>query len=267
MKAAGLSLSEVVSLIEAGNIDLPMGDITEGGESVTVDYLGGYESIDDVANIEIGYSAETNKILRLKDIAGIAYETAERNTYYAHNGAQAVILAGYFKEDINILPMKDEIQDELDDMESELPEELEISLIISQPEEIDGSLIDFSKNLLIAVGLVILVVLFGMGLRNAVVVSVSLPLSVLLSFAAMYLLGIKIHGISITALIVSLGMLVDNSIVVSDSIQNFLDAGVKRKKACVQGVKSVALPIFTSTLTTIAAFAPFIFLNSLPGTT
>ena len=265
MKAAGLSMSEAVALIEAGNLDLPMGDITENGETVTVDYLGGYESMEDVADIEIGYLPDQNKILRLKDIADISYETAERNTYYTHNGEQAVILAGYFEEDINILPLKDEIQDELDDMESELPEELDVSLIISQPEEIDGSLIDFSKNLLIAVGLVILVVLFGMGLRNAVVVSVSLPLSVLISFAVMYFLGIKIHGISIAALILSLGMLVDNSIVVSDSIQSFLDEGVKRKKACVQGVKSVALPIFTSTLTTIAAFVPFIFLNSIAG--
>jgi multidrug efflux pump len=265
MKAAGLTLDTVVSLIEAGNLDLPMGNITEDGGQVIVDYIGGYTSLDDVAGLAIGYSAQLNRVIRLQDVAAVTLETADRNTYYTHNGNQAVILAGYFDRDINVLPLKSEIQDALDNLKSELPESLVVSLIISQPEEIQESLVDFLQNLLVSVGLVILVMLIGMGFRNALVVSVSLPLSVLLSFLAMYLFGIKIHQISVAALVLSLGMLVDNSIVVSDSIQIYLDAGEKRMDACVKGVKSVALPIFTSTLTTIAAFAPFIFLNSIAG--
>lgn len=265
MKAAGLTLSKAVSLIAAGNLDLPMGYIAQDGEEMTVDYIGGFASADDVAAMEIGYSSELKRVIRLKDIAEVTAAPAQRNTYYTHNGKQAVILAGYFEDDINVLPLKGEIQSRLDAMADELPESLEVSLIISQPQEISDSLMDFLQNLLVAVGLVILVVLFGMGLKNAVVVSVSLPLSVLLSFLAMYALGIKIHQISISALVLRLGMLVDNSIVVSDSIQHELDAGRARISACVDGVKSVAMPVFTSTLTTVAAFAPFLFLNSLAG--
>lgn len=265
MKAAGLTFSEVLSLVQSGSLDLPIGKVEESQSLLTVDYTGGYDSIDDVSNLEIGYSQEAGTLLRLKDMADISYETADSSTYYTHNGDSAVIIAGYFEDDINTLPLKDEIDDKLKDLDSDLPSDLETSLIVSQPDEIDGSLIDFTKNLIIAVILVILVVLFGMGFRNAVVVSVSLPLSVLMSFGAMYLFGIKIHQISIAALIVSLGMLVDNSIVVSDSIQGYLDEGMKRKSACVLGVKSVAYPVFTSTLTTIAAFLPFMFLNSIAG--
>ncbi len=265
MKAAGLTFSEIISLTEAGSLDLPIGKIQESQSLLTVDYVGGYKNIDDVSNLEIGYSVETDTILRLKDVADISYKTADSSVYYTHNGDSAVIIAGYFEDDINTLPLKDEIDDKLKDLEDELLPDLETSLIVSQPEEIDGSLKDFTRNLIIAVVLVILVVLFGMGFRNAVVVSVSLPLSVLLSFGAMYLLDIKIHQISITALIVSLGMLVDNSIVVSDSIQGYLDEGMKRKKACMTGVKTVAYPVFTSTLTTVAAFLPFLFLNSIAG--
>ena len=136
---------------------------------------------------------ETDTILRLKDVADISYKTADSSVYYTHNGDSAVIIAGYFEDDINTLPLKDEIDDKLKDLEDELLPDLETSLIVSQPEEIDGSLKDFTRNLIIAVVLVILVVLFGMGFRNAVVVSVSLPLSVLLSFGAMYLLDIKIQ--------------------------------------------------------------------------
>ena len=265
MKAAGLTLSSIVSLIEAGNLDLPVGNLEIGGSQITVDYTGGLSGLDDVASLGIGYSTALNRIIRLSDIAAVTSEIADRNTYYTHNGKQTVILSGYFEEDINVLPLRGDIQDALDSMNGELPENLEVSLIISQPQEISDSLINFLRNLLISVCLVILVVLFGMGIKNAVVVSVSLPLSVLLSFAAMYLFGIKIQQISVTALVLSLGMLVDNSIVVSDAIQYELDAGGKRMDACVRGVRSVALPILTSTLTTIAAFAPFIFLNSLAG--
>jgi len=265
MKAANLTLSQVVALIEAGNLDLPVGNITEDGGQVTVDYAGGFADADDVGDLEIGYSAQLNRVIRLSDIAEVTTKAADLNTYYTHNGKQAVILAGYFADDINVLPLKSEIQSVLDEMADGFPESLEVSLIISQPQEISDSLVNFLNNLLIAVCLVILVVLFGMGIKNAVVVSVSLPLSVLMAFLAMYLLGIKIQQISVTALVLSLGMLVDNSIVVSDSIQNYLDAGEKRMDACVHGVKSVALPILTSTLTTIAAFAPFIFLNSIAG--
>ncbi|MBN1776702.1 MAG: efflux RND transporter permease subunit [Clostridiales bacterium] len=265
MKAANLTLNKILALIGAGNLDLPLGNVVGDGGQKTVDYTGGFADADDVAALEIGYSAQMNRIIRLGDIAEVTAKTSQRNTYYTHNGKQAVILAGYFTDGINVLPLKSEIQNELDALADELPESLEVSLIISQPQEISDSLENFLKNLLVAVCLVILVVLFGMGIKNAVVVSVSLPLSVLMAFLAMYFLGIKIQQISVAALVLSLGMLVDNSIVVSDSIQNYLDAGEKRMDACVHGVKSVALPILTSTLTTIAAFAPFIFLNSVAG--
>ncbi len=265
MQSAGLTLSQAVSLIGAYNLDLPLGTLTEAGQTTTVDYAGGFQSVDDVAAMGIGYSSQLGRVIKLQDIASVAEAAAARNTYYTHNGGQAVILAGYFKDDINVLPLKNEIQHALDDMAGELPDSLEVSLIISQPQEISDSLMDFMRNLLVSVCLVILVVLVGMGIKNAVVVSVSLPLSVLLSFIAMNVLGIKIQQISIAALVLSLGMLVDNSIVVSDSIQFYLDAGEKRLDACAKGVKGVALPVFTSTLTTIAAFAPFLFLNSLAG--
>ena len=265
MKAAGLTYSDIVSLIQAGSMDIPIGKVKEGTASLSVDYNGGYSSLDDIKNLEVGFSPEQNKVIRLKDIADISYETAQSNTQYKYNGNQAVIIAGYFEEGINTLPMKDEIDDKLDELENDFPEGLNSQLIMSQPEEIDDSLISFLNNLAIAVALVIVVVLLGMGVRNAIVVSVSLPLSVLMSFGAMSLLGIKIHQISITALIVSLGMLVDNSIVVSDSIQGYLDIGIKHKKACYMGVKNVAVPVLTSTITTVAAFLPFLFLNSIAG--
>ncbi len=265
MQQAGTSFSEITSIIEAGNLDIPIGSVKENGESLALDYSGGYKDINDIKNLEIGISPETGQLIYLKDVADITYSAESSNASYTFNGNEAVIIAGYFEDNINVLPLKDEITDKLDDIKDMLPSSLETSLIVSQPDEIDNSLNDFAKNLLMAVGLVILVVLIGMGIRNAVVVSVSLPLSVLIAMGVMYLLDIKIHQVSIAALIVSLGMLVDNSIVVSDSIQGYLDKGKDRINACANGVRNVALPVLTSTITTIAAFMPFLLLNSIAG--
>lgn len=265
MKMAGLTLSEISALVSGGNLDIPIGKIKYDDENIIVNYNGVYEDIDDVGNLVVGYSAQLQKLIRLKDIADITEETSASNTYYSHNGRDSVIISGYFKEGINIVPLENEINDKLNEMETEFPKGLETSLIISQPAEVKGSLIQFSGNLIFAVLLVILVILVGMGFRNALVVSVSLPLSVLMAFCTMYILGIEIHQVSIAALIVCLGMLVDNSIVVSDSIQSHIDDGINKRKACMLGVRDVAGPVFTSTLTTIAAFVPFLLLNSIAG--
>ncbi len=265
MKAAGLTLAEVSELISLGGTDIPIGKI-DGSESKNViNYEGDFKTIEDIQNLEISYIPEINRIIRISDIADVTEEIAAFNSYYKNNGKHAVIIAGYFEEGVNILPLEKQITQKLDDLKKSLPDSLDTSLIISQPAEVKRALNSFSINLAAAVLLVILVILIGMGARNALVVSVSLPLSILISFGIMYLLRIKIQQVSIAALIVSLGMLVDNSIVVSDSIQGYLDDGLKRRKACVLGVRSVAGPVFTSTLTTIAAFTPFLFLNSIAG--
>ena len=110
--------------------------------------------------------------------------------------------------------------------------------------------------------LVIIVVFVGMGFRNALVVSTAIPLSILLTFIVMPIWDIKIHQISLAALIIALGMLVDNVIVISDAVQVRLDEGMDKIKAAYEGAKTTAIPILAATLTTVAAFSPLL---SIPG--
>ena len=265
MMSAGLSITEISNIVAAGNLDIPVGKLADGEKVLAVDYTGSYKSIDDIADLAVGFSQELGRIIRLSDIADISGVDKASATRYYNNGTEAIIISGYFDEGINTLPLNKEIDEKVETITNELPEGMEISLIISQPGEIKDSLSSFSINLLVAIGLVILVVLIGMGFRNALVVSISIPFSILLTFLVMYIFNIRVQQISIAALIMSLGMLVDNSIVVSDAIQGELDRGIKRKKACLTGTGDVAVPVFASTITTIAAFAPFLFLNSLAG--
>lgn len=134
-----------------------------------------------------------------------------------------------------------------------------------QPHDVEKSLNDFIINLVQAIVLVIGVVFFSMGVRNAAVVSTVIPLSIAITFGAMVMMGVKLEQMSISGLIIALGMLVDNAIVVSDAIQHHIDEGMDNFKAAVQGTREVAFSILTSTLTTVFAFSTLLLLDSTLG--
>lgn len=157
------------------------------------------------------------------------------------------------------------VEKTLEKLQYNLPNDVSMDKVLYQPNEVDKSTNDFIINLLQGVLFVIAVVFLGMGLRNAFIVSAAIPLSICMTFIMMSIFKIKLHQISISALIIALGMLVDNAIVTSDAIQVRIDMGEERLKACIGGVREVAIPIFTSTLTTVAAFIPLLMLDSVAG--
>lgn len=263
--ALGLSLNDVVNIIRVNNIDLPFGKLNGDDGKMAINIDETYKSIDDIKKIIIGYNSLANRLITLEDISEIYYEQQPNDTYYIYDNQNTILVVGYFDENQNILLIGNEIQKEITDFKNQLPAEINLTELLFQPEEVDDSINNFMFSLLLGVILVILVVFMGMGFRNAIIISVSIPMSILISFTVMRIFHITIHQVTISALILSLGMLVDNSIVISDSIQNHLDEGGRKLKSCIKGSTSVAIPIFTSTLTTIAAFAPFLFLNSIAG--
>ncbi|MBN2853366.1 MAG: efflux RND transporter permease subunit [Clostridia bacterium] len=263
--ALGISLNDVVNIVKVNNIDLPFGKVDGEEKKMSINIDETYKTIDDISNIIVGFNNQTGKIITLSDVASIYYEPQPNDTYYIYDHQNTVLLVGYFDDNQNILLIGDEIHNEIDSFNNQLPEGITLTELLFQPDEVDHSINNFMISLLLGVVLVILVVFLGMGFRNAIIISISIPMSVLISFSVMRLFHIVIHQVTISALILSLGMLVDNSIVISDSIQNYLDEGQKKLKACINGSRIMAVPVFTSTLTTIAAFAPFLFLNSIAG--
>ena len=135
--------------------------------------------------------------------------------------------------------------------------------MIFLPDDVSVSINNFVVNLIESIAIVLIVVMLGMSMRNGVIVSCVIPLSIFITFIVMKLMKIDIQFISLASLIVALGMLVDNAIVVSDAIQTRYDGGKDKFSACVNGTKEVALPVLTSTLTTVCIFCSFYM---LPGT-
>ncbi|MCR4440801.1 MAG: efflux RND transporter permease subunit [Peptococcaceae bacterium] len=257
-----LSLEDVSQILAAQNTEIPPGNIQDGGTKIGVQAPGKFTSLEDIRNTILDVSPENGSVLRVRDIARVSLEDEDGNCKIRENGENAVLLTGYFQDNKNIVLVGKEVKERLDSVRKRLPQDLKVDEVIFQPRDIHESVTDFMKNLVLGMVIVALVVFFGMGMRNASIISTAIPLSILIAFGSMGFLGLKIHQITIAGLIIALGMLVDNAIVISDAIQVRLDREEERMQACVLGTKDVAIPVLSSTLTTVAAYIP---LATLPG--
>ncbi len=259
-----ISMNEIVNKIKAENVTMPTGSIDNGGSKIEVSLDVRLQSIEDIRNIVV-MTFPDGRNIRLADVADVQFKTNPDNPRLGINGKKAVYLAGYFEDDLNIVMVGENIEKQIEELARQLPDDVEFSYMVYQPDEVRKSINTFMINLLEAIIFVILVVFIGMGWRNALVVSTAIPLSIALSMMVMYFFGVKLEQMSISGLIISLGMLVDNAIVVSDSIQYHIDQGEENIRAAIVGTKEVAFSILTSTLTTIFAFMPLLLLDSTVG--
>lgn len=269
-----ISLDELVSLIQAQNLQIPSGSLSDQRVKVNVSSPGLFTSLSDLENMIIDVSAETGAPIRLQDLADIRWDIEDADYQLKHNGQNAIMLSGFFKENRNILLVGEDVRAELDRLKAELPPELIVDEVVYQPTDVEKSVAEFFKNLLEGMALVLIVVFLGMGFKNALVASTAVPLSIIITFIAMHLFGIQLQEISIAALILALGILVDDAIVIIDAIQVHIDQGFAKMEACIRGMKQSVIPVFSATLTIAAAFSPMLFvpgpagefLRSLPQT-
>jgi multidrug efflux pump subunit AcrB len=259
-----ITLYDVANMIVAENITMPTGSIDSAASKLEVRLDSEITSIDDIKNISL-ISYGDGRAIKLKDIAQVNYQTNPDDPRFERNGEKAVYLAGFFEDSLNVVSVGHEVEDEIEILKKTLPKDMEFSFMVYQPHDVEKAVGAFMINLLEAIFFVILVVFIGMGWRNAVVVSTVIPLSIGMTMIAMYLMGVKLEQMSISGLIIALGMLVDNAIVVSDSIQYHIDKGLENFEAAVTGTREVAFSILTSTLTTIFAFMPLLLLDSTVG--
>ncbi len=260
------SIDDIAQLIKAQNVSFPAGSIkTEKGQ-INVNISKPYGIVRDIENTIIHTSTKNGSSVKLKDLATVKIIESKDVKYKTkQNGENAVLLVGYFKSNQNIIPIGKNVRQKIETIKQDFPQDLIINEISFEPESIDKSISNFMMNLLQGIGFVMIVVFFALGFRNAIIVSVAIPLTILISFIAMWYFGLKVHQISTTALIITLGLLVDNAIVVVEAIQEHLNKGANNIQAANLGVKETAKPILSATLTTIAAFSPLLFLPGLAG--
>ena len=262
LREYNLAIKDIYDLIKAQNTIIPPGSIKTETGKINLSVPKSFENIRDLENLILTMSKENGSLVRLRDVANIEFKYLEDDLKFKQNGKKAVLITGYFKDDKNIVLIGEDVREKINKLSNNLPNTVQVDEVLFLPEDVDKSVSDFTMNLLQGIILVIIVVLVGMGKRNSIIVSFTIPLSIATTFSLMYILDIEVQQVSIAALIIALGILVDNSIVISDAIQVKINEGKSHFEAAFTGTKEQSIPVFSSTLTTIAAFAP---LMTLPG--
>lgn len=207
---------------------------------------------------QIIYSDAQGNIIRLKDVAKVVREYDEPNDFVTHNGKKAIILSLEMREGYNIVDYGKEVNKILEQFREELPDDVGLERIVDQPELVDHSVRSFLRDLFISIIVVILVMMVLFPFRSAVTSAISIPVSIFISIAVMYLVGIPINTVTLAALIVVLGMLVDNSIIVVDAYLENLDNGKSRWHAAIASAKEYFGSIALATLCICTIFFPFL---------
>lgn len=254
--AFDVSMPNIAAQLSEQNATSPSGSMLIGPERSDVVTLGEYESLKELRDTRLSIPGRTSSLL-LSDIADIqrAYEDPIRSL--AHfNGERVLCIAVSMIEGGVVTKIGERIEAKLDELQQELPWGLDIERSFYQPQYVDQSIRSFLVNLGQAFGFVALVMFLFAGWRIATIVAILVPSAVLLCFAAMPLLDVQLEMMSIAALIIALGLLVDNAVVVSEQILVRLGAGQDRLTACREACGNLTVPLLAASGTTIAAFSP-----------
>jgi len=264
MEQVEVSFSDIESAIGYENMSISGGDILMDETRRTIRVSGEYRSMDEIANTIV--KAEFGNIIYLRDIATVVDGYKDRNSYARLDGDPVVSLDVVKKSGENLLNAVDKVLVILNDAkENDFPSDLKITITNDQSNQVRSQLLNLENNIYSGVVLVVLVLLFFLGLRNALFVGVAIPLSMLLSFMLLAAMGVTINMMVLFAMILALGMLVDNGIVTIENIYRLYSQGMSKYDAAKYGVGEIAVPIISSTATTLAAFFPLLFWNSIMG--
>jgi multidrug efflux pump subunit AcrB len=265
MEAVQISFTDIENAIGYENISMSAGQIRSGDTRRSLRIIGEFQTMDDIRDIIV--KNEDGNIVYLKDIASVEDAFADPQDYARLNGQLVVSLHVIKKGGENLLAATDQIFELLDQskVNGSLPRDLKVTLTNDQSEIIRRQLSELENSIIMGIILVILVLYFFLGTRSAVFVGLAIPLSLLVSFIIFSMVGYKINMILLFSLILALGMLVDDAIVVVENVFRFTERGYTKMEASRMATGEIAIPVITSTMTTLATFFPLVFWDSLMG--
>lgn len=257
-----IPLTRVFSAIQAENVNIPGGSIEMGSKKFNVKTSGAYENVDEVKNTIV--SSAGGKLVFVKDIADVEFNYEDQNYIARLNGKRGVFVTASRKMGTNIFSVEEEMKPVLEQFKKELPKHIRFEQSFNNAESVRNRLGGLSRDFGIAI-LLVLLTLLPLGFRAAFVVMISIPLSLLIGLFLLNMFGITINQLSIVGLVVSLGLLVDDSIVVVENIERYLRMGYNKKEAAMAATRQIGLAVLGCTATLIFAFLPLLFLPEGAG--
>jgi multidrug efflux pump len=254
----GIDPVDIGKSLRDQNILLPGGRINLNDVEIIVETQGRFTSIEEIAEVLIPISG-TQATIPLRDIATIrkAYVEPINNPAY-YNGHPSIVLSVFILRGVDAVEFGERLKQKVQEIENSLPWGYELEFATYQPELIKKAVSGMVLNVVESVAIVLVVVMLLLGLRTGLIVGSFIPLVMLFGILTMYALGIDMERMSLATMIIALGMFVDNAIVVSDDIKVNMESGMPRKEAVLKTGNSLAVPLLTSTLTTVFAFGPIL---------
>ncbi len=265
MENSGLSIGQVTGAIASVREDSPAGEISIGGLNSSVRVAGSFESLDDVRQLVVGYRQDGSPIL-LEQIAEVEDGVVDELGFVRLNGEDAVVAVVFRRSDANTVNVSNKLDDQLEMIEEMYGDQLDVNVVYTQASFIEGSIGNLWSSALQALVLTMIVLLvFLRSWKSSSAVAISIPMSMIATFAVMHFAGVNINIISLAGLALAVGMLVDNSIVVLEVIVRRRESGEAPIPAAINGAAEVGMAISASTLTTVAVFVPVLFVPGLAG--
>jgi multidrug efflux pump subunit AcrB len=257
-----ITLEQVEQAIQSNNANIPGGDLKLSNKVYGIKTSGFYSDIKDIKNTIV--SSHKGQLIYLHTIADVSFGYPDNNYLARYNGKNAIFVSIVQKEQKNVFKVFKSIQKELNPFEEKYAD-MEIAYVFNQVNEVKSNINTLQGNLFQGVLLVGFIILIALGFRSSLVVMISIPLSILISIITIHAFGFGLQQMSIAGLVISLGLLVDNSIVIIENIQRYLQMGLKPVEAAVKGVKELSGPVISATITTMLAFVPIVMIPDKAG--
>ncbi|MDX1470073.1 MAG: efflux RND transporter permease subunit, partial [Flavobacteriaceae bacterium] len=256
MMASRVSFNDIINAIQGGNVTMSAGNLISSGQRRTIRVLGEIDSPEQLENFVV--KSEFDNPIYLKDVATVSFKDEDITTYAREYGDPVVMLDVKKRSGKNMVAAAEKIEVIVNDaVDNFFPQDLQVTIANDQSAKTIGQVDDLVNNIIFGVILVVLVLMFFLGFRNALFVGFAIPMSMFMSLMILNWLGYTMNTMILFGLIMGLGMLVDNGIVVVENVYRLMDEeGMSRVEAAKKGIGEIAFPIIISTVTTVAAFIP-----------
>jgi len=263
MAKMNISIDDVSNSIQSNNANIPGGDFDIGKKNFNIRTSGSYENLAEIRNTVIG--SYQGKLIHLKDIASVDFRYEDNNYIARYNGKRSIFVAAEQKIGVNVIQVIAASKEKTKTFEQELPNDIQLNTIIDKSVDVNNAIDGFLTNLFQGILIVALLVLIAIGFRMSIVVVIAIPASILIGLSVLDFSGYAMQSISIAGLVISLGLLVDNAIVVTENALRFMRDGYSSREAAILGTKQVGWPIVSSTITTLLAFLPILMMTDAAG--
>jgi multidrug efflux pump subunit AcrB len=260
----GVNAQQVVQVLQSQNSINATGEVKTISNKAPLYTNGYYNTETDLVNQVVGTS-RSGSVVKLGDVATLKRDYKEPQSIITVNGNKAMMLSVQMQEGNNIVKFGEEVNRKIAEARKVIPSDIKITTIVNQPQVVDENISHFIREFFLAILSVIIVVVLLLPLRIATVAAMAIPMTVAVTFAVMHALGIELHQVSLAALILVLGMVVDDAIVIADNYVELLDEGIERWTAAWRSANDLVIPVLAATVTIIASFMPMVLISGTVG--